>query len=80
MAIIYSCRLNKKYKRKLNIGIFTSGILGGLVGITAICTLCRPWEALIIGAVGSTMTCIGNKLLGGGKRRFYSKVDLVYIL
>ena len=58
-AILYSCRLNKKYKRKLNVPIFTSGILGGLVGITAICTLCRPWEAFLIGMIGSVLTCTG---------------------
>lgn len=39
--------------------IFTAGILGGLVGITAICTLCRPWEALLIGMIGSVLTCTG---------------------
>eukprot|EP00794_Sanderia_malayensis_P012874 gene12874-14199_t len=62
-AILYSCRLNKKYKRKLNVPMFTSGILGGLVGITAICTICRPWEALIIGFIGGVLSCTGMDFL-----------------
>ena len=59
-AILYSCRLNKKYKRKLDVAQFTAGILGGLVAITAICTLCRPWEALLIGTIGGVLTCTGS--------------------
>lgn len=58
-AIIY-CKVNRKYKKKLNVGIFSAGILGGLVGITAICTACRPWQALIIGAIGSVLSCTGK--------------------
>ncbi len=61
-AILYSCRLNKKYKKKLDVPVFTAGILGGLVGITAICTICRPWEAFVIGAVGGLLTCTGSVL------------------
>lgn len=61
-SIIYSCKLNKKYQKKLNVALFTSGILGGLVGITAICTLCRPWEAYIIGIIGGALACIGECL------------------
>jgi len=32
--------------------VLVSGILGGLVGITAIASICKPWEALIIGFIG----------------------------
>ena len=59
-AVIYSCKLNKKYQKKLNVALFTSGMLGGMVGITAICTLCRPWEAYIIGIIGGALSCIGK--------------------
>ena len=62
-AIVYSYRLNKKYKGKLDVPIFMSGILGGLVGITAICTICKPWEALLIGFVGGIITCVGKFLI-----------------
>lgn len=45
------------YKKQINIPIFVTGILSGLVGITAICTLARPWEGLLIGAIGALLAC-----------------------
>jgi len=51
------------FKKKLDISIFVTGILSGLVGITAICALSRPWEALVIGAIGALIACPGCALL-----------------
>ena len=31
--------------------------------VTGICTLCQPWEALIIGTVGAVLTACVDKLL-----------------
>ena len=59
-ALIYSYLLTKKFNKKLNIGIFTSSLLGGLVSITAICAICNPWEALLIGAAGGAITVYGK--------------------
>ena len=44
-------------KRKLDVAVFITGVLGGLVGITAICAVCRPWEAFIIGFIGGLVAC-----------------------
>mgnify|MGYP001792509557 CR=1 FL=1 len=33
------------------------GILGGLVGITAICAVARPWEGFLIGFIGAAVAC-----------------------
>lgn len=51
------------FKKKLDISIFVTGILSGLVGITAVCALCRPWEAIVIGAIGALLACPGCALL-----------------
>ncbi|KAL9973828.1 hypothetical protein ACROYT_G020333 [Oculina patagonica] len=51
------------FKNKLNIPIFVTGILAGLVSITAICSLARPWEAIIIGAIGALLACPGCAIL-----------------
>ena len=59
-SIIYSFWLTKDFKGKLDVGTFTSGILGGLVSITAICAVCRPWEALLIGFIGGIITSYGK--------------------
>lgn len=44
-------------KGKLDVAVFITGILGGLVGITAICAVCRPWEAFLIGFIGGLVAC-----------------------
>lgn len=51
------------HKKQVNIPIFVTGVLSGLVGITAICTLARPWEGLVIGAVGALLACPACALL-----------------
>lgn len=58
MVYSYIC-----FKNKLDIPIFVTGILAGLVSITAICSLARPWEAIIIGALGALIACPGCALL-----------------
>ncbi|KAL9972966.1 hypothetical protein ACROYT_G019367 [Oculina patagonica] len=47
----------------LNISIFSTGVISGLVSITAICAIARPWEAIVIGLIGSMIACLGCKLL-----------------
>ncbi|XP_078373487.1 putative ammonium transporter 3 isoform X2 [Oculina patagonica] len=54
LGVIYSFLFRK---RKLDVAIFITAILGGLVGITAICAVCRPWEAFIIGFIGGLVAC-----------------------
>ena len=44
-------------KKKLDVAIFITGVLGGLVGITAICAVCHPWEAFPIGFIGGLVAC-----------------------
>ena len=61
-AVLYSYKLTKRYKGKLDVASFTSGILGGLVSVTAICAICRPWEALLIGFIGGIITSYGRVL------------------
>ncbi|XP_048589128.1 putative ammonium transporter 3 isoform X2 [Nematostella vectensis] len=51
------------HKKQLNIHVFVTGILGGLVSITAICSVARPWEALVIGSIGALIACSGCSLL-----------------
>ncbi|EDO34221.1 predicted protein, partial [Nematostella vectensis] len=51
------------HKNKLLIDTFATGILGGLVSITAICAIVRPWEAILIGAIGGAIACGGCSLL-----------------
>jgi len=58
MAYSYIC-----FKKKVNIPILVTGILSGLVSITAICSLARPWEAILIGALGALLACPGCALL-----------------
>jgi len=59
-GMLYSYKLTKKYKGKLDVGILTASILGGLVAITAICAICNPWEALLIGLSGGIIATYGE--------------------
>ena len=54
LGVIYSFLYRE---RKLDVAIFITGVLGGLVGITAICAVCRPWEAFVIGFIGGLVAC-----------------------
>lgn len=40
-------------KRKFLVGDLVNSVLGSLVSITASCAIVRPWEAIIIGAIGA---------------------------
>ncbi|XP_057295698.1 putative ammonium transporter 3 isoform X2 [Hydractinia symbiolongicarpus] len=68
-VIFYCYILTNKFNRKLDVGIFATGILAGLVSITGICAICRPWEALLIGFIGGAIACYGCTLLE------YLKID-----
>ena len=59
-SILYCYFLTKDYNKKLDIPNFTASILAGLVSITAICAVCRPWEAIVIGFVGGMICSYGN--------------------
>nr|XP_054755964.1 putative ammonium transporter 3 [Lytechinus pictus] len=48
---------------KFELGYLMNGILGGLVAITAQCALARPWEGLLIGAIGGFIAVYTPPLL-----------------
>ena len=54
LGVIYSLVYRR---RKLDVAVFITGILGGLVGITAVCAMCRPWEGFLIGFIGGLVAC-----------------------
>ncbi|XP_072050443.1 putative ammonium transporter 3 isoform X2 [Amphiura filiformis] len=49
-------------KRKFDVVFLINGVLGSLVAITAMCALARPWQGIIIGAVGALIACLGGPL------------------
>lgn len=49
--------------RKLDIIIFIVGLLSSLVAISGGCTLYQPWEAMVVGYIGSTLAILTVKLL-----------------
>ncbi|XP_022105223.1 putative ammonium transporter 2 [Acanthaster planci] len=49
--------------RTFNINYLINGVLGALVGSTAICALSKPWEGLVIGAVGGVIAVATPTLL-----------------
>ncbi|EDO40423.1 predicted protein [Nematostella vectensis] len=51
------------HANKLMVDVFVTGILGGLVGITAICAVVRQWESLLIGFIGGMIACVGDALV-----------------
>lgn len=58
-AVLYSMYL---CDGRVDIVHLINGILGSLVSITAGCFLYRAWEAIVIGAIGSFLTCIAMPL------------------
>lgn len=48
---------------KVDIVHLINGILGSLVSITAGCFLYRAWEAILIGAIGSFLTCVSMPII-----------------
>ncbi|XP_019643639.1 PREDICTED: putative ammonium transporter 3 [Branchiostoma belcheri] len=48
---------------KIEIRYTLDGILGSLVSISALCSLARPWESLLIGAVGGYLAILGGELI-----------------
>ncbi|XP_070542958.1 putative ammonium transporter 3 [Ptychodera flava] len=47
-------------RRKFDVGYLINGVLGALVSITALCALSHPWQGLVIGAIGSLISCFGS--------------------
>lgn len=48
---------------KFDVGAICNGILGGLVGITAVCDAAEPWAAFAIGVVSGIIYPLFCKLL-----------------
>ena len=42
----------------LDVPTFVTGVRGGLVSVTGICALARPWEGLVIGVFGGLFACL----------------------
>ncbi|KAJ8029858.1 Ammonium transporter 2 [Holothuria leucospilota] len=59
--VLATSYVTKKYK--FDIVYIIDGILGALVSITAYCALARPWEGLVIGAIGGLITCLSVPLI-----------------
>lgn len=59
-AVVYSMYL---CDGKVDIVHLINGILGSLVSITAGCFLYRAWEAMLIGAIGSFLTCVSMPII-----------------
>lgn len=59
-AVFYSMYL---CNGRVDIVHLINGILGSLVSITAGCFLYRAWEAILIGAIGSFLTCIAMPII-----------------
>jgi len=50
--IVFGLRAHVVAPQRLDVGGFCNGILAGLVSITAGCSFVKPWEAILIGAIG----------------------------
>ncbi|ELT96437.1 hypothetical protein CAPTEDRAFT_62344, partial [Capitella teleta] len=50
-------------KRTFDVPYMVNGILGSLVGITALCALAEPWESFTIGAIGGTFALAGAEIV-----------------
>src|SRR5690606_14850312 len=59
VAAVYTRARTGRY----DLGLTVNGVLGGLVGITAGCSVVDPWAAVIIGAIASLIVIGGVALL-----------------
>lgn len=59
-AVIYSMYL---CDGRVDIVHLINGILGSLVSVTAGCFLYRAWEAIVIGIIGSFLTCVAMPII-----------------
>ena len=60
LAIIYSYIQDAE---TLDVPTFVTGIRGGLVAVTGICALAKPWEGLVIGFFGGLFACLLSDLM-----------------
>ncbi|ELU09794.1 hypothetical protein CAPTEDRAFT_169940 [Capitella teleta] len=44
------------HQGRYDIGTIINGVLGSLVSVTAICTICAPYEAFVVGCIGALLT------------------------
>ncbi|XP_078573762.1 putative ammonium transporter 3 [Branchiostoma floridae x Branchiostoma japonicum] len=61
VGIVYSWLMRNG---KIEIRYTLDGVLGSLVSISALCSLARPWESLLIGTVGGYLAILGGQLIG----------------
>ena len=59
VAALYTRARTGRY----DLGLTVNGVLGGLVGITAGCSVVDPWAAIVIGAIASLIVIGGVALL-----------------
>lgn len=55
--------MNSPSSPRIDFGGLSNGILAGLVAITASNHTVEAWAALVIGAIGGIIYCLGCKLL-----------------
>ena len=60
ICMVYS-RVQKTVSTTYDVSLIMNGILGSLVSITSICTMCHPWQAILIGSFG-TVLCFFSDL------------------
>jgi len=61
--IVFFLRAKVVNPKLLDVGGFCNGILAGLVSITAGCAFVKPWEAILIGAIGGFLYQAASMLL-----------------
>ena len=54
ICMVYS-RVQKTLSTTYDVGLIMNAILGSLVSITSICTMCHPWQAILIGSFGALL-------------------------
>ena len=62
-GVLLSIALKFKRKYLVDVSDIVTGILGGLVAVTASADVIRPYEGLIIGFIGGAVGNGGNKSL-----------------